>query len=265
MLKLSYLNKNSFLHDLDSLNKFFWVIGIAFLSYIITNPLHQFILFLGITSVIFAMGRITFKEFLGGMLLFVTFGLILFIMQALFYVGPDSIILISFGPVSIKLKALMYGLNLALRVFVIGSSALCFVLTTEPRRMIYDMVARLHLPYRFAFAFYTAIRFIPIFETEAYNILNAHMIRGSGEIEKGLSGKLKVYKRLGVPLLISGLRKAKMAAIAMDSRAFGAYTKRTLTYTYNTPGVGYLFSIIPWIIFVFYLHWIIAYGLWQIS
>jgi energy-coupling factor transporter transmembrane protein EcfT len=37
-----------------------------------------------------------------------------------------------------------------------------------------------------------------------------------------------LYWSLLVPLLVSGIRRAQIASIAMDSRGFGAYSKRTI-------------------------------------
>lgn len=262
MNNFSYLKRDSFLDSIDSLNKFFWLVGIAVLSYIITNPLHQFILFLYIVFIILYFGKISLENFINGMIVFVTFGLIMFLMQVLFYTGDMSKVIFRIGNMVVRDSGFIYGLNLGLRVFVVGSSALCFVLTTEPRRMIFDMVSRAKIPYRFAYAFYSALRFIPIFEEEAHNIMNAHIVRGTLEVEKGLIGKLKVVKRLTVPLIVSGLRKAKMSAAAMDARAFGAYSQRTLTYSYEIPKKGYYFSIFIWVIACLYLYWLIKNGLW---
>lgn len=262
MNSFSYTKRDSFLDSIDALNKFFWLFGIAFLSYCITNPLHQFILFLSIVFIILFLGKIPIKNFLSGMIVFVTFGFIMFLMQLLFYTGGQGEIIFEIGKLSVTYGGFIYGLNLALRVFVVGSSALSFVMTTEPRRMIFDMISRAKLPYRFAYTFYSALRFIPIFEEEARNIMNAHIVRGTLEKEKGLAGKLKIVKRLAVPLVVTGVRKARMSAVAMDARAFGAYSKRTLTYRYDVPKMGYVFSIIVWVIGFTYLYWLLKNGLW---
>jgi len=253
MIRLSYLGKESFLNRIGALEKFSELLAVAFLAYIITNPFHQLLLFLALSVVILGLGKVPFKNYLVGMSAFFTFGFVLLVMQILFYAGPQTNVLFTIGDFEIKETAFKYGVNLGLRVFVLGSSVLSFIMTTEPRRMIYDMVGRAHIPYRFAYGFYSALRFIPIFEEEAGNIMNAHKIRGSGEINKGLIKKLKVVLSLGAPLLVSGLRKAKSTAIAMDARAFGAYEKRTLTYTYPITLRARLFGVLPWVIFLAYL------------
>ncbi len=260
MSKLSYLGIPSPLQRLSALSKFSELFAVAFLGYFITNPVYQLILFAVLTFVILVLGKIPLMDYLRGLSLFLTFGLILCVMQTLLYNGEDPAILFSIGSFGIHTAGLLYGLNLCLRVFVLGSSVLSFIMTTEPRRMIYDMVERAHIPYRFAYGFYSALRFIPIFEEEVRNIMNAHAIRGTNTVEKGLINKVKVFIRLAAPLLVSGLRKAKSQAIAMEARAFGAYDKRTQTKTYQETTAGYLFGIVPWVIAVAYLVFLIVNG-----
>ena len=255
---MMYLGIDSFLKRLSAISKFSELFAIAFLAYFITNPVHQLILFIILTAVILGLGKIPVKDYLKALRVFFTFGFVLLVMQVLLYGGGDNTMLFQIGKFGIRRQAFIYGVNLGFRVWNIGSSVLSFIMTTEPRRMIYDMVEKLHIPYRFAYGFYSALRFIPIFEEEARNILNAHAIRGTNTVEKGLKSKIRVFTRLGAPLLVSGLRKAKTSAIAMDARAFGAYPKRTQTVTYDSSWKDYVFGIVPWIITILYLVWLIV-------
>jgi len=45
--------------------------------------------------------------------------------------------------------------------------------------------------------------------------------------ERFFLAKLKAYPALVVPLVLGAMRKAQSASLAMDSRAFGAFKKRT--------------------------------------
>jgi energy-coupling factor transport system permease protein len=77
---------------------------------------------------------------------------------------------------------------------------------------------------------YAAMRFIPLYENEAVVVQNAHLVRGVGEAGKSIQSRLKLTWSLLVPLLVSGIRRAQAAAIAMDSRGFGAYNHRTILH-----------------------------------
>jgi energy-coupling factor transport system permease protein len=111
---------------------------------------------------------------------------------------------------------------------VIVSLSVLFGVTTDPARMVESMIQVGRIPYRIGYTAYASMRFIPIYENEAQVITNAHLIRGVGEAGKSFRSRLKLYWSLLVPLLVSGIRRAQIASIAMDSRGFGAYSKRTI-------------------------------------
>lgn len=269
-MRLSYIETKttSFLHSLDAVSKFSQLVAVAFLAFFITNVWHELILFATLCVLLQLGGKISVRNILYGMLFFLPFCVIMMLMQIIFYQGPSEAVIFQLGFIRLNAVAIQYGVLLGVRVLVVGISALSFVMTTEPRRMVYDMTYRLKIPYRFAFGFYAMIKFIPIFEDEGQNILNAQAVRGAQEFERGLSGAFKKFKRLVIPLLISGLKKAKTSAIAMDTRAFGAYPHRTSTYAYGITWKSYVFGILPWVIFLLYLlfvssiadSWTSAYG-----
>ena len=62
---------------------------------------------------------------------------------------------------------------------------------------------------------------IPSFEEEARVIIDARTLRGMQSV------RFREYPAIVLPLLFKAMRQAQMAALAMDSRAFGAYRTRT--------------------------------------
>jgi energy-coupling factor transporter transmembrane protein EcfT len=113
------------------------------------------------------------------------------------------------------------------RILVIVSLSILFTLTTDPGRMVESLIQVAKIPYRIGYTAYAVLRFIPLYENEAQVIINAHQIRGVGETGKSLGSRVKLYRSLLVPLLVSGIRRAQAASIAMDSRGFGAFARRT--------------------------------------
>jgi energy-coupling factor transport system permease protein len=82
--------------------------------------------------------------------------------------------------------------------------------------------------YRAAFIITTAFNLIPSFEEEGRAIMDTQKLRGMSAFEDGsFFAKLKAYPGLVVPLVLGAMRKAQMAGLAMDSRAFGVYKTRT--------------------------------------
>ena len=84
--------------------------------------------------------------------------------------------------------------------------------------------AILHVPYKYAFTFTSAVHFIPVFMNDMKGIMEAQTARGvefdSGSIVK----KLQLMVPLCVPLLVSSVRKINSAAIAAEVRGFNLRT-----------------------------------------
>ena len=82
----------------------------------------------------------------------------------------------------------------------------------------------LHVPYKYAFTFTSAVHFIPVFMNDMKGIMEAQTARGvefdSGSIVK----KLQLMVPLCVPLLVSSVRKINSAAIAAEVRGFNLRT-----------------------------------------
>ena len=82
----------------------------------------------------------------------------------------------------------------------------------------------LHVPYKYAFTFTSAVHFIPVFMNDMMGIMEAQTARGvefdSGSIVK----KLQLMVPLCVPLLVSSVRKINSAAIAAEVRGFNLRT-----------------------------------------
>lgn len=122
------------------------------------------------------------------------------------------------------------GINLALiitiRLILIMSSFSIFFLTTYPEDFALALV-NIGIPYDFALTFTMAIRFVPTLAREAQLIIDAQKARGL-ELEKGsFIVKLRNYVPILVPLIVNSLRRSINVAEAMESRAFGASSKRS--------------------------------------
>lgn len=256
MLQFSFLPGDSFIHRMDPVSKFAWLIAIAFISYVVNSPLHQAVVASIIVACALLLAKLPTRKFFAGFSVFMSFAFMLFVLQLLFAPPENTYIYFRLGPVRISEASIHFALILGIRVINVGSSALIFTMTTEPARLVNSMITILRVPYRFAYAFYAALRYIPVFENEARNILNAHAVRGAG-MDEGFLSKVRMVTRLTVPLLISGLRRAKNSAIAMEGRAFGAYPTKTIRVDYPVPLSGILFTAAWWLAFVAYFIYVL--------
>ena len=118
---------------------------------------------------------------------------------------------------------------MTLRFIVLVESFSVFFLTTSPDHLGLAL-EQSRVPFEFAFAFTTAVRFVPVLAEEAQTIMDAQKARGL-ELEKGgLLKRIRNYIPILIPLIVSAIRRSLELAEAMESRAWGATKKRTNLY-----------------------------------
>ncbi|XHH07746.1 MAG: energy-coupling factor transporter transmembrane component T family protein [Candidatus Bathyarchaeia archaeon] len=118
---------------------------------------------------------------------------------------------------------------MTLRFVVLVESFSVFFLTTSPDHLGLAL-EQSRVPYEFAFAFTTAVRFVPVLAEEAQTIMDAQKARGL-ELEKGsILKRIRNYIPILIPLIVSAIRRSLELAEAMESRAWGATKKRTNLY-----------------------------------
>ena len=118
---------------------------------------------------------------------------------------------------------------MTLRFVVLVESFSVFFLTTSPDHLGLAL-EQTRVPYEFAFAFTTAVRFVPVLAEEAETIMDAQKARGL-ELEKGgFLKRIRNYVPVLIPLIVSAIRRSLELAEAMESRAWGATKKRTNLY-----------------------------------
>jgi len=229
MTRLTYLPGDSFFHRMDPTVKLAWNFLAAALVASHLDPLYGALWFGYAFGLAVCLARLPLRRYLRLVAVFAAFGLSLGLWQAVYNPG-GSPALWAWGPVHVTLKGLSTGVAILFRVLALTSLAAVFTLTTEPARLMESLIQVARLPYRLAYTVYAGLRFMPLFQDEAQIISNAHQVRGVSDADTGLFARLRLNASLVVPLLVSGIRRARAAAIAMDSRAFGAYDRRTVLH-----------------------------------
>ncbi|MCL0043696.1 energy-coupling factor transporter transmembrane protein EcfT [Peptococcaceae bacterium] len=125
-------------------------------------------------------------------------------------------------------------------------SVLLFSLTTNFNSFVSALVQQWKVPYRIGYTIMAAYRFVPMLNFELTVIRSAHKIRGVSD-RGTLKAKLEQTKRYAVPLLSTAIRKAERTALAMDSRAFGAFENRTYYRIYKFAWRDLLFILSFWV------------------
>ncbi|MCL2763377.1 MAG: energy-coupling factor transporter transmembrane protein EcfT [Treponema sp.] len=138
-------------------------------------------------------------------------------------------------------RGLSAGLMIGCRIIALVTLMPMLTMTTDPQLLAFG-ITQLGVPYRAAHVITAALNMIPSFEEEARVIMDARRLRGMQAV------RFRAYPAIVLPLMFKAMRQAQMAALAMDSRAFGAY--RTRTFIRKTK-----FSALDWRAFAAGIVW----------
>ena len=150
------------------------------------------------------------------MKLLVPLALILFVLQVLFMRAGTPV----FGFATDE--GLITGSKACLRLLGVATPLLLMLMVTPLGNLANACVEKLHIPYRYAFTFTTALRFVPIFSQEMNAIMEAQTARG---VE--YDTKLRLMLPLCVPLLLSSVGKTDATALAAEQRGFYLRTRES--------------------------------------
>ncbi len=224
MVKLEYVRQATPIHQWHPLVKLLGCVVIIVLATMSYDPIPNVVLFLVTLVLALVASRVPPARFFAILAPFTIIAFGFGIAQLLFH--GEGTALVAVGPLVITKEALSFSVALAFRMLTIISISMVFTLTTDPKDFVLSLIQQLKMSYRVAFGVFFALRMLPQVETEFDIIRSAHGIRGVGE-RPGLMGKLEEYQRFTIPLLVSLIRKSTRAAMAMESKAFGAFPTRT--------------------------------------
>lgn len=245
---VQYIRTNSALHRMDPLSKLISLIIITALVFVLGQTWLYIALFLALSFAALVLGGVSVKTYLGTAWLFFLVGGGLFLFHLVATRGGN--VAFSVGGLHVYQGGLTTGIQKMFTMVIIALSSLIFVWTTNPRRLVVGLVYA-GLPYRYAWALFLALRFVPVFQSELEIVRDAQAVRGIRE-GSGLSGKIEMYKRYLVPVLVSAVRKSTAVAIAMDCRGFGAYPTRTFVdaFRWSACGVATAGFLGAWFVFM---------------
>lgn len=224
-LVFQYRAGNSFIHRLDPVTKTVALFAVSFLAFgsFVTWPQLLILAFAFFAAVV--LGGLSPGEIWKATKWLAIACLFFFLIQAYMLKVPGQVPVLRLGQKVIYLETLDYSASVSVRIYTIFLVSLIFIRTTHPRDLAVGFVQILNLPYKVPYAFFIALRIIPLIEEEARCINEAHKVRGYGE-KTGLGDRLQNIKRFTVPLLVRSLRDASITSHSMESRGFGAYPRR---------------------------------------
>ncbi|MCW4000062.1 MAG: energy-coupling factor transporter transmembrane protein EcfT [Candidatus Bathyarchaeota archaeon] len=230
---LKYRKVTSPIHSLDPRIKFVYVIVIFIAAIMFYNVLPLLALFvMQLPFVFLARVQRQWLRSLRGAAFLATF---IFVLN----VGTTYLT----NNYTLTAANIEFALSMTLRFVVLVESFSVFFLTTSPDNLGLAL-EQSRVPYEFAFAFTTAVRFVPVLAEEAQTIMDAQKARGL-ELEKGgLLKRIRNYIPVLIPLIVSAIRRSLELAEAMESRAWGACKKRTNLYSLRLQRGDYVLIVI---------------------
>ncbi|MBN1299365.1 MAG: energy-coupling factor transporter transmembrane protein EcfT [Actinobacteria bacterium] len=177
------------------------------------------------------------------------------VLQSIFIKSGSQLIAVgSFSIISAG--GLLKGAEFLLRMSIIIFTAT--IVASSSYREVVQGIVQLKIPYEIAFMVSVAIRFLPILKEEFSDILTAIQLRGLDIKKIPFKKRLKVYSYIITPVIAGAVDKAQKLSIAMETRAFRAYPKRTSYLILKLAARDYIFLIF---LFIFTVAVFISYYL----
>ena len=228
---IDYIPGTSLLHRLNPVSKLALAAGIILATFLgDTYPL-----LIALLALTFALGA--YARAAGGLVslskLMVPLSLIMLVLQTAFIRTGDPVFL------WVTTDGLVTGTKAALRLLGVALPLILMLTVTELNDLANAVVEVLHVPYRYAFTFTTALRFVPVFSQEMNAIMEAQTARGVEYDTKNPLKKIQLMLPLCVPLLVSSVGKTDATALAAEQRGFYLRTRESSYKRYPMGAADY--------------------------
>ncbi len=213
-----YLDRGTFVHQLDPRTKMFLLVGTFVLAFLFVNPLYGLVV-LAVVLVFGYLARslINLKRIWFILLMIAVMSVI---MWTIFASGETPLFWF------VEWEALVYGVGIALRIDITVIAGMIFLSTTRNEEIATGLV-KLGIPYRFAFAISTALRLVPTIAATGSTIGQAQRSRGL-DLESGnIIERIRKNTPLLIPVFVSTIRSTNVFSMALESKGFGASPDRT--------------------------------------
>lgn len=231
---LDYVPGSSPLHRLNPLSK----LGLSLILCVccFLSDVNLYVLGIIALNLMLAASAGIIKRALRMLLALIKFSVVLFILQVLFI--RDGNVLFTIPPgITITDLGVSFSLLFVLRLIAATMPLATMLSVMQMSELSGVLVEKLRIPYKYAFGLTTAIRFIPIFMTEAADIMMAQTARGVEFDTRNFFKKIKLLLPLCVPLLVSSVKRIDRGAISAELRGFSS---RKRGYSFHQYKMGLL-------------------------
>lgn len=256
----AYISDDSFFHRLTPISKLLFLLFLTIETFIIGSIILQFILSLIIISLLL-VAKIK-PKFIFKKLRFMVIVLLVSVILNIFFnaLPPENEIILFYlfnAPfLPIRRLAVYFALKAFFIILTLYTSAILFTNTTSPKDFVYSLI-RMHIPYKFCFAFMVGLRFIPSIEEEARTIALAQQARGfSIERIRSIRKAYSFISERMIGTLVSTLRKGQVTSLSMENRCFGVYKSRTNLIKISYKISDIVFILLTFTIFIFIILYV---------
>jgi len=248
---LRYVDNGSFFTRIDALSKFAWVVLVIVITFQLQSNLARAVMLGLLLLITILLARVPLRSIMQASPIILIMGTLLFMVNLFITPSTDFI---NVAGLTLGQQGFDRGLELFLRITVMVLASFIFIWTTDIRDLMTGLV-RIGMPYRYAFAIFLALRFLPIVQQEVDAVKAAHAIRGRAS-HSPIRHRIRLWQRYMFTVIVNSLRKAESTALAIDSRGFGAYPDRTYIKSFRWTITGAILILF----FIAFSAWLI---LWE--
>ncbi|MCD7827067.1 MAG: energy-coupling factor transporter transmembrane protein EcfT [Clostridiales bacterium] len=230
---LSYVDRNSLLHRINPATKILLSILICVGCFACGN-LIVLCCFVAFDLIIGAVGKI-FPETLRLLKGMIKISVFLFILQVLFVQEGTVIVELPLG-VLITYRGFRIAATVVLKLMGATMPLAMSLMMTKLSDLSNVMVSKFRIPYKYAFAITSAIRFIPAFSDDMRDIMEAQKARGVDLDTKNFFKKIGLIIPLCMPLIMTSVKKTDSASAAAKLRGFELRTRKSC---YSVPSFSW--------------------------
>jgi energy-coupling factor transport system permease protein len=150
---------------------------------------------------------------------------------------PDWVPLIG-GRLALYWEGLVFGIMVSFRILTPLVVLPLVVMTTDVNELMLGLV-RLRVPYKVAFIFSIALRFVPFIFNEIAAIQEAQRLRGVALEKMSIFRRGPLFAKMAVPLILGSLIKAQTLEIVLQSKAFSGDPNRTFMTELRMRSIDY--------------------------
>lgn len=247
-----YVDNDSSVHRLNPLVKLFLLVPILLLA-IAATGIVTLLLVLSCVLVLYLLARIPRSRYRAILVITLISSFSFFFFGMFFYFGfyqhPEGSITIwlwIFRPeqaesmpilgtivlaltggkgIVVAQEGLIWGTVTTLKFSIALFSSNLMIMTTKPKEILLAL-NKMGIPVKLTFVAMTALRFVPVVMEEWYTIVNAQQARGLKMKKLSARSIFEVLTTTITTLIVNIIKRARILALAMETRAFGANAKK---------------------------------------